>query len=731
MMKTLLFLLTFSLVQLFCSQAGATLSRSVHNPDTPPDEGMLPLNQLKKRQLQSLGLQLSDEQIFSAGDVSLVQALVRVGGCTGSFVSPEGLIITNHHCAFGAVASASSVENDYITDGFLARTRAEEISAKGLTVRITIGFEDVSGQVLAGLSDDLDPVRKAEAIRRNIRRIEEEAKGARPDLLHEVSEMFVGRSYVLFHYQIINDIRMVYVPPRSVGEFGGESDNWVWPRHTGDFAFLRAYVGPDGSPAAYSPDNKPYVPENYLRVNATGVKEEDFVFILGYPGRTFRHYPASYLEYQRDQLLPITSQTYDWLIEAIDRLGATDPEAKIRMASRQKSLANVTKNYKGKIQGLRRVDIIGQKRMQEVELQKPTVPGGAFSHRAGVIRSLDSLYALLAKDAPLKLWLSNLQQNSPTFSMAMARAEARRLWVKGNEPGSDSLRNLLVSNVLKQNERLRMGYEPQLDTAFLRYMMRAPAQWSAQHRSAAVESFWKKNRIGEQSDVVVGLWYSKGLPYDAENVIAVLNSKPERGLQSKGSLDALADVMVLEAQSLSTREKAINAQLSALLPQYLELKLALEGDEFVPDANSTLRLTYGHVRRYQPTDGEVQTPFTHLSGMKAKARAAMGNPDLESDYTMFEPLQERMQTDRSTDSIPVAFLYNLDTTGGNSGSPVMNSRGELVGVNFDRAFTATINDFAWNEQYSRSIGVDIRFVLWIVDDVAGAGYLVQEMGVVR
>jgi len=265
---------------------------------------MLPLNQLKKRYLQSLGLQLSDEQIFSTGDVSLVHSLVRVGGCTGSFVSPEGLIITNHHCAFGAVAAASSVGNDYITDGFLARSRTEEISAKGLTVRITIGFEDVSEQVLAGLSDDLDPVRKAEAIRRNIRRIEDEAKGARPEVLHEISEMFVGRSYVLFHYQTINDIRMVYVPPRSVGEFGGESDNWVWPRHTGDFAFLRAYVGPDGSPASYSPNNKPFVPENYLRVNASGVKEEDFVFILGYPGRTFRHYPASYLEYQRDQLLP-------------------------------------------------------------------------------------------------------------------------------------------------------------------------------------------------------------------------------------------------------------------------------------------------------------------------------------------------------------------------------------------------------------------------------------------
>jgi len=189
--------------------------------------------------------------------------------------------------------------------------------------------------------------------------------------------------------------------------------------------------------------------------------------------------------------------------------------------------------------------------------------------------------------------------------------------------------------------------------------------------------------------------------------------------------------MLVEAQRLSNREKAINAQLSVLLPQYLELKLAFVGDEFVPDANATLRLTYGHVRRYQPADGEVQTPFTHLAGMQSKARSAAGDPDLEADYALFGPLHERMQSDRSADSIPVAFLYNLDTTGGNSGSPVMNAKGELVGVNFDRAFTATINDFAWNEQYSRSIGVDIRFVLWMLDEVAGASHLIKEMGVSR
>jgi hypothetical protein len=730
MKKTVNFLI-FCLVQLLYTQLGATIHTPNFVTSSPPDEGMLPLNQLKKRHLQSLGLQLSDEQIFSTGDVSLVQALVRVGGCTGSFVSPEGLIITNHHCAFGAVAAASSVANDYITDGFLARARTEEIPAKGLTVRITIGFEDVSERVLAGLSDDLDPVRKSDAMRRNMKRIEEEAKGNQPELLHEVSEMFVGRSYVLFHYQTINDIRMVYVPPRTVGEFGGESDNWVWPRHTGDFAFLRAYVGPDGSPAAYSSENKPFVPQNHLRVNANGVSEEDFVFILGYPGRTFRHYPASYLEYQRDQLLPITSETYDWLIDAIDRIGAADPEAKIRLASRQKSLANVTKNYKGKIQGLRRVDIIGAKRKQEVALNDLTKPGAPFAHRAGVIRSLDSLYSLLAQDAPLKLWINNLQQNSPTFSMAMARAEARRLWGKGNEPGIDSLRKLLVSNVLKQNERLRNGYEPQLDTSFLRFMMRAPGQWGAQHWSDGVASFWKENRLVDQSDAAVGIWYAKGLPYVSEIMRIQMNSNAEKAIRAKGSLDALADVMVVEAQRLSTREKAINAQLAVLLPQYLELKLALVGDEFIPDANSTLRLTYGQVRRYQPADGEVQTPFTHLAGMQAKSRSAVGNPDVEADYAMYGPLRERLQSDRTTDSIPVAFLYNLDTTGGNSGSPVMNAKGELVGVNFDRAFTATINDFAWNEEYSRSIGVDIRFVLWMVDEVAGATHLIKEMGVWR
>jgi len=698
---------------------------------THPDEGMLPLSQIKKRQLQSLGLQLSDEQIFSAGDVGLVQALVRVGGCTGSFVSGEGLMITNHHCAFGAVAAASSVGSDYITDGFLAADRSREIPAKGLTVRITIDFEDVTSKVMAGLSDDMDPVRRSEAMKANITRIESEAKDARPEWVHEVSEMFVGRSYVLFHYQTINDIRLVYVPPRSVGEFGGEQDNWVWPRHTGDFAFLRAYVGPDGSPAAYHADNKPFVPLNYLRVNPAGVREEDFVFILGYPGRTFRHYPASYLEYQRDQLLPLTSSTYDWIISAIDRIGAEDPEAKIRLASRQKSLANVTKNYKGKLQGLRRVDLVAQKKREEQQMAQLTLPGAPFSHRSGVMGSLDSLYALLAVDAPMKLWINNLQQNSPTFSLALARAEMRSWLGKSRGISGDSSRVVLTSALLKPAERLRAGYEPRLDTAFLRFMMRAPSGWDARHRSVSVDRFWTQHLPASRSDAFVDAWYAKGLPYKGEQVVAQVKSDPMRWLRPTGSLDALAEVVWTELQGIAEREKAIVARLSALLPQYLELKLAFAGDEFVPDANATLRLTYGRVRGYQPADGEIQTPFTHISGMRDKAMAAAGDVERESDYRIYGPLQERLLNDRSADSIPVAFLYNLDTTGGNSGSPVMNARGELVGVNFDRAFTATINDYAWNEQYSRSIGVDIRFVLWMVDEVAGASHLLSEMGVAR
>ena len=697
---------------------------------SPPDEGMFPMSELKRLNLQAKGLQLTPEQLFSTEGTSLVQALVRVGGCTGSFVSEEGLIITNHHCAFGAVAAASSVENDYISQGFLAKDKSLEIPASGLTVRITTSYEDVSAEVLAAVAGIEDPAARLAGIRQAMRSIEQEAKVKTPKQTHEVSEMFVGRSYVLFHYQTIQDIRMVYVPPRNIGEFGGESDNWMWPRHNGDFAFVRAYVAPDGSGAAYSKDNVPFKPANHLKVNPNGAQEEDFVFIMGYPGRTFRHYPAAFLEYQRDYLLPYTSQTFDWLIDYMKGLGAADEAKGIALASRQKGLANTTKNYKGKLQGLKRIDLVAEKRAEEDQMRAAIATDPALQARyGGLLERLDSLYSQMKIDATRNMWLSYFLRNSATMQIVMATAEVRQVIELADKTVQDSVRQDMHKRLRSAIERSFGAYDARLDRDFMAYMFNQAMDWPADQQMNSLNSLFGKGDRDQKINKQLNRLFTKTAFGNKEALLALYDKNPSKFISQKGDLMLIASEIQVMQQLLRANDQNTNGALSAALPEFLELKLSLLPKDFVPDANSTLRLTYGYIRGYEPEDGVYQTPFTTISGLIAKGEKT-------GDYEINQNLVEAYQgldiskySKPSLKDVPVGILYNMDTTGGNSGSPVMNAKGELVGVNFDRAYTATINDFAWNEGYSRSIGVDIRFVLWVVDNVAKADFLLKEMKV--
>lgn len=683
------------------------------------EEGMFPLSELSKLELKKAGLEIPVSEIYNPNGTSLIDALVRVGGCTGSFVSDQGLIITNHHCAFGAVQAISSVEKDFISEGFYAKTLAEEAQS-GIEVRITQAYEDVSLRVLEGTDPILDPIKRSEKIAENIKKIEKEENQKFPEFDNKISEMFTGKSYTLFRYILIKDVRLVYAPPRSIGEFGGETDNWVWPRHNGDFAFFRAYVGKDGKPAEYSPDNIPYIPKKVLEINQTGLKENDFVFILGYPGRTFRNQPSKYLEFQQQVLLPYTSEWFDFMINTIIEIGKNNKEKAISLSTFQKQLANVTKNYKGKMQGLNRTDVLASRKEEDLKIENELI-GSNIEMKANfgtVISQINTIYENRIKTGKKDFLLGQLFNQTFAFRLSQFMYEVdttiKPLNKKDKKQYFDSIYPGKLAQ-FKKNPGIR-------DLEFEGIVLKELLIRIYELENNSITDFnnqFKKNYKAEINDLVNSLLGEKEWGNYA-NIMKKLEANPEKIISKKNNFRNVIEPVLLEYNQWRLTEKLYNGQLEVLLPKYTELRAQLKKSSFIPDANATLRFTYGNVKSYSPDDAVNHYPFTTIKGILEKNT-------LGGDFYLPSNVKAFLQN-ADLKSI-VCFLYNLDTTGGNSGSPVLDSKGRLVGVNFDRTFTATINDFAWNESYSRSVGVDIRYVILVLKDFSQADRLLKEMKV--
>lgn len=697
-----------------------------------PDEGMYPISDILKLDLRAKGLQIDPKEIYNPEGVSLIDGIVQVGGCTGSFVSGEGLILTNHHCAFGAVQAASTTEHDYLANGFLARTKSEEIPAKGYTVRLTDSYRDVSSEVLSAVNDTMDLAARSKAIEKKIKELVAATEKANPGKRAEVSEMFIGKSYVLFVYTNLKDVRLVYVPPRSIGEFGGENDNWVWPRHTGDFSFLRVYVAPDGSPADYAPNNVPYVPRKFLKVAAEGANEEDFVFILGYPGSTFRHRTASYLAFEEEVRMPYIADLYDWQIETMEGLGKDDRAIALKHASRIKGLANVTKNYRGKLQGLRRLQLVEKKRLEERALQNFIEGDPARKATYGnVLAEIDKIYQEMRGAAESELILSNLSSSSTMLRFGNALYEGTQELQKPDleRQAVYMERNL---NATKQNlkQAAQDYYEP-TDKTFLREMLLRAAKLSAGQRIPAIDALLKESTPEKSIDKFLANAYAKSKLADEKYLFDALAQKPEQIAKLKDPFIEFARALYPSFKALRETRQRREGALNKLSAQLTDIKQSFLARDFVPDANRTLRLTFGRVRGYIPTDAVYYHPLTTLQGVIEKTTGIEPYDTPQKLIDLFHAKDFGQFKLPQSNDVPVALLYNLDTTGGNSGSAVLNAKGEIVGVNFDRAFEATINDYAWSESYSRSIAVDIRYVLWVTQKFAGAQHLLDEMNVGR
>ncbi|MCU0711670.1 MAG: S46 family peptidase [Pirellula sp.] len=689
------------------------------------DEGMFPLSELSKLDLKSAGINLTPDEIFNPAGISVVDGICRVNGCTGSFLSSDGLLITNHHCAFDAIQKASTSQNDYLKNGFVSKTRADEIPAPGYTVRITESYRDVSKEVLTAVTEEMSFLERSKAIEKRRKELEKEAESASPGLRAEVAEMFTGKTYVLFLYTYLKDIRLVFAPPVGIGEFGGDFDNWEWPRHTGDFSFMRAYTSPDGSSADYSPENVPYKPKQFLRVQPKGANEGDAVFILGYPGRTLRQRTASYFEYEQTVRLPKLVELYSWQMQEMTLAGEKDRQVAIKHATRYKSLANVEKRSRGQLLGLKRTTIIDDKHRMETELQKFIDADPARKQRySTVLKSIADVYKPQLIQGPGEITLQEFRQGFRALSFAMTLYESA---LERAKPDLEREAPYMERNWLltKQQLKLSVGdWHPDTDKKLLIGFVQRLRDLPSGSLPVEVTD-WLKQLTTNQTELQsivdktsVGKW---------ETVETNLDRSAEELQKSNDPVLKMA--IELYPVFLKQREldKERSGELNRLYGELLDVKQLQNPDRFVPDANATLRITYGRIKGYSPADAIYKQPVSTVKGILEKST---GTEPFATPQALLDTYQ-RKDFDRYLhpvlNDVPVAILYNTDTTGGNSGSPVLNGEGELIGVNFDRTFEATINDFAWNESYSRSIGVDIRYVLWVTGKVYGAQNTIQEI----
>jgi hypothetical protein len=691
------------------------------------EEGMWLLNQLKQLDLEKKGLEISVEDIYHPEKTSLTDALVWLGGCSASFVSPEGLVLTNHHCAEGALQRASSEGKDYITNGFLAKERSEELQAIGTRANVLDKIKDVTEEILAAAEGIDDPVERDKKINATITQMTEKIEGGRDDILANVASMYNGKQYILFVYKRYQDVRIVYAPPNSIGTYGGDIDNWMWPRHTGDFTYLRVYMAPDGSGAKYSPDNIPVKPKNYLRIAKDHLKEGDFTFILGFPGSTTRWRTSNSVEWNLKYNYPETVQNFQELIELMKVHTEDSEEGRIRVASLDSGLNNTMKNFQGKIDGMRKTNFLGKKKEFEKELMsfiesKPELKakyGDILDRIAGQYKELAEFKA---KDDALDMFgLSSgvlLSLASQAYSIARERE-------KPEEERAPYFTERGVEQTVKNlHLRYYSFYEP-VDKAMLKRVLRIVNEVPEGQRIEGLEYIFKGDR---SIDEFVEAAYAKTKLADVEYARSLFSMSSEE-------LEALGDPLITlaankydESEAQRKRTLKFNANIGNLRKEYIDALYAWKGEGLYPEANGTMRFTYGHVAGYEPADAVWYEPFTTLKGVVEKHTDEFPFDSPDKLNELWKNRDFGQWADSALGDVPVAFTHRCDITGGNSGSPVMNAKGELVGLAFDGNYEAMTSDWQYDYDIQRTISVNIKYVLFITDKYAGAHHILEEMG---
>ncbi|MGZ8866854.1 MAG: S46 family peptidase [Thermoanaerobaculia bacterium] len=676
-------------------------------------------------ELKRMGLQI-DPNRFADLTGDPMGAVISLGGCTASFVSPEGLVVTNHHCAFASIQHNSTPERDLITNGFLAATKADELpGSPGSRVFVTTKIEDVTDKVTGKLNAKLADAERARTIERRDRQLIDECE--KPGGVRcRVASFFEGAQYLRTTQMEIRDVRLVYAPAEGVGNYGGETDNWMWPRHTGDYSFYRAYVGPDGKPADFSKDNVPYRPAHWLKVSSAGVKPGDLVMVAGYPGRTFRYRTAMEVQNSREFTIPTNIRYATDLSQILHEQGKGKRDVQIRNASRINGFENMLKNYKGTIENMNRGLITKHRLDREAELAKWIAADPERTKKYGsVMNRLAELSREANATRERDLVLNYVYRGSPMLAQALKVYRWSLEKTKKDLDRAEGYRDRDVPAMMSASTRVQRTFDVSSDRAGLRYMLEEAGRLPSDQRLIAVDQAVAQYGIDGFLDKLY-----------AETKISDGDERKKMYGESKAQLEARNDSMVgfaaaLLQQSLADEEKdkRYAGASTRVRPLYLEALREMSGGLLSPDANSTLRISFGVVKGYEPRDAVAYEPQTTLSGVVSKHTG-------EGEFDAPDALLEAARAGRTKGyeaphlaDVPVNFLSTNYTTGGNSGSPTLNANGELVGLLFDGNFEALGSDYLVDPEVTRSIHADMVYVLWIMDAVDRAHHVMREMGV--
>ncbi|MCY1015401.1 S46 family peptidase [Pyxidicoccus sp. MSG2] len=680
--------------------------------------------------LRAQGLQVPPKKLWDPQrGTGLLAGAVNVGGCTGAFISASGLVITNHHCAFGIIQEHSSPKRDLITDGFLASKPGDELPGKGARVQVPRSFKDVTKDVLAAVPAGADDLARYQAIERKQKELVAECE-KRPATRCQVATFDGGLNYTLVDAVELADARLVYAPPRAVGEYGGEEDNWMWPRHTGDFAIIRAYTAPDGSSAPYSEKNVPYKAEFFFPLATEGVKPNDFVMVLGYPGRTYRALLAEEMASRQSRVYPRMRDVYGEAIRILEEEGGKDATGKIAVASQLKGLHNVYKNAGGQLEGLKRGHLVEKQHTAEAAVAAWAKKGGA--KWAPALAARDALLAEEAANAKVferEFLLNNVMRlaRGPALAATLSRlaAEHAKPDLERRPEYMDRELPRLKDRLEREQKNLFLAADKRLLLAFVK---RAQAL-GPDERIAAVDTHFGKTFSEKDAVAKIDAMY-------AGTKVLTLDERMKMAGETVAQLQARKDPLLAfgldlakELTALDEVEDRRDGATLRLRPEWRKAVLAHAGKPVAPDANGTLRVSFAKVQGYSPRDGAVYTPQTTLSGMLAKHTGEEPFDVPEKFSKTAEAKRYGTWMDPRLKDVPVDFLSDADTTGGNSGSPTVNGKGQLVGVNFDRVWENVANDFGYNPDVARNVSVDVRYILWTLDQVEDADALLRELGV--